>query len=90
VPSFNAQDVRFTVKGDVLYAILLGWPGEQVSIEALKSLYPAEVQSVKMLGVDQELEWALDRGGMTIKTHGIKPCDHAYVLKIQRKHSFSL
>ena len=90
VPSFNARDVRFTVKGDVLYAILLGWPDEQVTIETLKCLYPAEVQSVKMLGVDRELKWTLDPGGMTIKTPGIKPCDHAYVLRIQRKHTFGL
>jgi alpha-L-fucosidase len=32
---FTAQDVRFTSKGDTLYAIVLGWPTNGVSIKSL-------------------------------------------------------
>ncbi len=94
--SFDARDVRFTVKGDTLYAILLGWPGNQVTIEALKNLYPAEVQSVRMLGTDQELNWSLGTGaagaasGMTITLPAYAPCYHAYVIRIQRRHALTI
>jgi alpha-L-fucosidase len=81
---FTAKDVRFTVKDNVLYAICLGWPGEQVKIETLKRLYPAEIRSVKMLGCDQELTWSLSPTEMTIQTPPEKPCEHAYVFKITR------
>lgn len=84
VPAFNSKDVRFTVKGNALYATVLGWPGETATIETLKCLYPAEIQSVKMLGVDKELEWWLTPEGLTIQTPAHKPCDHAYVFKIVR------
>jgi alpha-L-fucosidase len=84
VPAFTSKDVRFTVKGNALYATVLGWPGETTTIETLKCLYPAEIQSVRMLGVDKELEWRLTPEGLTIQTPAHKPCDHAYVFKIVR------
>jgi alpha-L-fucosidase len=85
---YTAEDIRFTVKGDVLYAICLGWPEGQVTIKTLKELYPGEIRSIKMLGVDGELAWSLTNDGLTVKTPSQKPCDHAYVLKIDRKHPF--
>jgi alpha-L-fucosidase len=84
VPTFNEKDVRFTVKGNSLYAIVLGWPGEATTIETLNCLYPEEIKSVKLLGDDQELEWRLTSEGLTIRTPAHKPCEHAYVFKIVR------
>jgi len=83
-PGYGRKDVRFTLKGDTLYATVLGWPGEYAVIETLKCLYPDEIQSVKMLGVDQELEWKLTSNALVIKTPDQKPCEHAYVFKIVR------
>ena len=82
--SFTAADVRFTVKDEALYATCLGWPGAQVTIAALKSLYPAEIRSVTMLGAEPELKWSLSDAGLTIETPAEKPCQHAYVFKIVR------
>jgi len=84
VPAFNSKDVRFTVNGNALYATVLGWPGETTTIETLNCLYPDEIKSVRMLGVDKELEWRLTPEGLTIQTPAHKPCDHAYVFKIVR------
>ena len=39
---FTAKDIRFTVKGDTLYAILLDWPVEEVIINSLVSLEKRE------------------------------------------------
>jgi hypothetical protein len=42
-----------------------------------------------MLGVDQELDWTLVRNeGLWITPPSDKPCDNAYVFKIQRKRPF--
>jgi alpha-L-fucosidase len=83
-PEYGRKDVRFTVKGDSLYATVLGWPGEYAVIETLRSLYPDEIKSVQLLGVDQELEWRLTSNAMVIKVPDHKPCEHAYVFKIVR------
>ena len=87
--AYTAEDFRFTVKDDVLYAICLGWPGAQATIKTLKSaLYPSEIASVRMLGVDQELSWSMTEDGLTVETPEQRPCEDAYVFKIQRKAPF--
>jgi alpha-L-fucosidase len=84
---YTAEDIRFTVKNNVLYAILLGWPGEgkEITIRSLRVLYPGEVHSVSMLGIDGELKWSQSKEGLKIKMPNEKPCEHAYVIKIERE-----
>jgi len=31
---FKAEDIRFTKKGDKLYAIFLGWPGKEITVKS--------------------------------------------------------
>ena len=85
---YTDKDIRFTVKGDVLYAIVLAWPNQEVLIKSLvPNIYPDEITSVTMLGDGKELEWKLIQGkGLKIKTPETKPCEHAYAFKIVRKH----
>jgi alpha-L-fucosidase len=59
-----------------------------VAIDSLKRLYESEIGSIKMLGVDRELEWSLTGENLEIKTPNEKPCEHAYVFKIMRNHPF--
>jgi alpha-L-fucosidase len=88
VPQFDAQDVRFTTRDHFLYAILLGVPDGPVRIEALRRLYGPEIQSVRMLGIDQELSWSLNDQGMTIQPPPVQPDQPAVVIKIERGHPF--
>ena len=83
---YTAEDVRFTVKNNALYAVLLGWPGggKRITIKSLSRLYKSEVNSVTMLGIDKELEWSLTKEGLKVRIPNEKPCEHAYVIKILR------
>ena len=86
---YRSEDIRFTVKDDTLYATCLGWPGDEITIKSLsEKLYDSEIKSVKMLGVDEVLPWKMTKESLKIKTPTRKPCDHAYVFKIERKHPF--
>ncbi len=86
---YTAEDIRFTSKGNALYAICLGWPQGRVKIASLRALYPSEIESVRMLGVDQELSWTHSAAGLEVTPPAVKPpCEHAYVIKITRKHPF--
>lgn len=84
---FTADDVRFTTKAGKLYAIALGWPGEQGSM--IKSLGLSSVQlnrrkvsDVSLLGYTDKLEWAQTAEGLKIKMPAQPPCKNAVVLKI--------
>ena len=61
----TAEDVRFTVKGDVVYAIVLGRPEGEV---VLRTFAASErpVSGVEMLGGNGPLEFSLGEGGLTI------------------------
>jgi alpha-L-fucosidase len=49
---FTAEDIRFTRKGDVLYAILLDWPEREVAIRSLGGQAFADgiIERVELLG----------------------------------------
>ena len=84
----SRRDIRFTAKGDVLYAILLAWPGEEAVVRSLSPdlrLYAGEVGGVELLGSNEKPVWTRDEGGLKVRMPARKPCDCAFVLKIMRK-----
>jgi len=85
---YTPEDIRFTVKDNVLYATCLGWPGERVLIKSLGTLYDTEIASVTMLGDGRELKWSWSLDGLEVERPPEKPCQHAYVFKITRKRPF--
>ncbi len=86
--SYTARDIRFTAKDDNLYAIFLGWPEGPVTIKSCRGLYPTEIRSIRMLGVEVDLAWNLTPEGLQISPPVEKPCNYAYVLKIERQHPY--
>jgi len=81
----GGPNIRFTVKGDALYAIIVGnWPGAEVIITSLAESKAPEgkIDSVTMLGSDGNLEFTQDAAGLKVKLPAAAPCKYAYVLKI--------
>jgi len=87
--AFTAKDVRFTVKGDALYAIVLGYPerGEAViqSLGTNLRLYNQPIGRVELLGAREPLQWSRGANGLRVKLPAEKPSEHALVLKITPK-----
>jgi alpha-L-fucosidase len=81
----TADDVRFTTKGDTLYAFVMGWPEYQAVIRplALKTaLRVGAIRNVELLGFDGKLEWSQDEAGLKVLTPARKPSEHAVVFKV--------
>jgi alpha-L-fucosidase len=89
----TGKDIRFTVKDNTLYAIFLDWPGDEAIINSLRvfedelSIHweESELESIHLLGVEDELDWSMTDKALVIKTPQVKPCDHAFAFKIIRK-----
>jgi alpha-L-fucosidase len=92
-PAFNergrkeltAQDIRFTKRGSVLYAFIMGWPEQEVSIQAfgLKSSHsPGRIHHLEMLGYGGKLSWKQEQTALRVTMPGEKPGDSSYVLKV--------
>jgi alpha-L-fucosidase len=86
---FTAQDIRFTASkdGKTLFAIALGWPtdGKLVVKSLAKNAlnYPGEINSVELLGSREKIAFTRDATGLTVTLPTHKPCDYAYVFKVQ-------
>jgi alpha-L-fucosidase len=82
---FTVEEVRFTAKGNTLYAFLMGWPEKQAVIKPLattSTVARTKVRNVEMLGFKGKLKWAQDEKGLTVQMPEQKPCEHAIALKI--------
>lgn len=85
--AFTAADMRFTTKGDSLYAIVFGWPEDgKVKIKSLSdgnALRPASVNKVELVG-GGELRFQRNAGALEITLPENKSAlAYANVLKIK-------
>ncbi len=80
---YTAKDVRFTTKGNTLYAIALDWPENELTVESLKVLDADQIQSVSLLGSKEKVEWEMTDAGLKLVMPKNKPCEHAYSFKIE-------
>ena len=85
--TFTSEDIRFTTKGDVLYAIFLAWPEDnEVAIKSLgrKAGYlEDEIRSVKLLEYgDQDLAFDHTDTSLTVNLPAKSGNSLAHTLKI--------
>lgn len=83
---FTSEDIRFTRKGNTLYAIALGWPDNgELRIKTLAAgsvNAPRSISRVELLGAEAPLRWSRDESGLTVHLPPSRPCEHAFVLRI--------
>ena len=77
---FKAGDVRFTRKGNVLYVILLEWPGGEITLNSLKGI---NVKGISMLGSTDEIQWKQIEEGINISLPANPVSPYASVLKVK-------
>jgi alpha-L-fucosidase len=83
---YTAKDIRFTTKGETLYAIALGWPEDRrLAIRSLATS-AGKIIGVALLGHSGDLPWSQTADGLMVTLPEKKPCEHAYVLKVLGEH----
>jgi alpha-L-fucosidase len=50
---FTGQDIRFTCRGETIYAVALDWPGRQLVVKSITT----NPHAVTLLGYDGRLAW---------------------------------
>jgi len=85
---FTSEDIRFTAKGDTIYAIALAWPENgKLTIKSLAAGSPlakGEIESVMLLGYRGKLTWKQNADGLSIDLPNERPGKYGAVLKISR------
>jgi alpha-L-fucosidase len=82
---YTAEDIRFTTKGDALYAFVLAWPSDgRVAIKTLargSAQYPKEVQRIELLGGGQ-VPFTRDASSLSVRLSAPASGQRVPVLKI--------
>ena len=78
---------RVFIPALALYAIALDWPADgKLVVRSLgteSELHAQPIGKVSLLGCDAELKWQRTAAGLEVDLPAEKPCDHAFVLKVQ-------
>lgn len=86
---YTGEDIRYTRKGNTIYAILLGWPGaaHKVLLKSwAKNAYfgpTIKVDRVSMVGSSENIQWEWKTNGLTVTTPSQAPDEKAIVFRIE-------
>ncbi|WBL24921.1 alpha-L-fucosidase [Zunongwangia sp. HGR-M22] len=86
--TYTAKDVRYTRKGDTIYAIFLGWPGSNKdmlleSFAELTSNNKISIANANFLGSEEKVQFQLQADGLKLSTPSKKLNESAWVLKLE-------
>lgn len=87
--TLTSQDFRFTQKGGNVYAIAMGWPKDAtLRIRALGKngqgkLALVEAAKLTLIGSSSPLSWSQEDEALIVHLPEEKPCQYAYVIKIE-------
>jgi alpha-L-fucosidase len=81
---YTEKDIRFTSKGNVVYAFCLDVPKDQIiSISSLGlNVNSKKIKSVELLGSSEKIKWVQMTNALIIDTPKAMPCDYAIGFKI--------
>jgi alpha-L-fucosidase len=88
--AFTAQDLRFTCKGNAVYAIVLSRPQGTVSIHSMRAgsaMQADKISRIELLGQGEALSWRQDKAALQVDLPGELPSQPAYALKILMKEA---
>ncbi len=84
VKPYTIQDIRFTTKGETLYAISLILATETITIKSLSDKNPDhKIASLELVGSKEKISWTQGKNGLTIKPVSKYPSEYAAVYKIK-------
>ena len=86
----TANDVRFTRKGDTLYAIVCGWRSTPIRVRSLglNDIENLKIKSVELLGYDKPVKWVQHDTDLSLHFPSHKFSEYAYVFKITGDNLF--
>jgi alpha-L-fucosidase len=89
--TYTPQDIRYTRKGNTIYAIVLGWPGNNspITLTAFTKTVLGEniprVNKISFLGNNNNVPFTQNKEGLHFKTPNQQIDNKAFVIKIETK-----
>jgi alpha-L-fucosidase len=83
--AFTGEDIRFTTKGNALYAIALADPGDKLLVKscaASAKLLDRKITGVSLLGSKASVKWELTAGGLSVDLSARPAGAYAYAVRV--------
>jgi len=79
-----AVEIRFTAKGNSIYAVCLAWPEKNFLVKALgkRGVAGQTIAAVRMLGSSEEVKWRQTDDELALSVPREKPCRFAFIYRI--------
>lgn len=91
---YTNKDIRYTSKGNNIYATIFGWPdGGSVLLESFAKNNLAgdlEIKEIKLLGYDGQISWEMTGDGLLINLPPAKTDEMAIVFELNTEGSAKL
>jgi alpha-L-fucosidase len=90
--NYTSKDIRFTTKGDTLYAFIMAWPESRSTVIKSLALNSPQIDGRKVShvsllghwgGLWGGLKWTQDENGLNVQLPAKAPCASAVTLKIK-------
>lgn len=84
--AFSAKDIRFTTKGDDLFAFVLGWPQDRKVVIRSLGRFPGvtgTIERVSLLGHEGELAFEHTPEGLVVSLPEQAPCSYAVAFRLE-------
>ena len=81
-----AEDIRFTTKGSMIYAFVMGQPEKEAVVNALglaSPQNPGKIRNVEVLGYKGEMKWKQDEAALKVEMPAEKISDIGITLKVE-------
>ena len=82
---YTAEDIRFTRKGDDLYAWVMAWPEDRIVTIRSLAEGAGKVTGVEVLGDPSKVFWKQTAEGLKVQLPAEKPCKFAWGIKVSGK-----
>ncbi len=80
---FSSKDLRFNLKGNLLYVTVFGVPDEKILIKNLSAANEQKkINNISLLGSDEKIKWNQNENYLVIEKPEIIPNDIAVVFEI--------
>ncbi|MDO3695358.1 alpha-L-fucosidase [Wenyingzhuangia sp. chi5] len=80
--TYTNKDIRYTKKDNNIYAIVLGWPGNNMEINLSSFANETNILKVELLGSQESIVYHLEQDGLHVITPSQRIDDKAIVFKI--------
>jgi alpha-L-fucosidase len=85
IPPYTSNDIRFTTKGDTLFAIVMDLPKDGKTVITSLPVEKYQIKTIELVGTNEKLKFMQNSKGTMVELPLVIPSKFAFALRIVKK-----